>query len=303
MMRGRAAMQTSSNKNQLVGLVESLTTPGRETPLPLPSVRCFRSETSIPRHPIAYVPSIIIIAQGRKRVYFGDEGYTYDPNNYLVLSVPLPLECETVASPEEPLLGVTIDVDIPTLSDLLVEMDDSRVLSGPVPRGVYSTPLTEEMVCATVRLLDSLHHPLDGRILGPQIVREILYRVLCGEQGGALRSLATRHSRFSQIAKVLKRMHTNYAEEFDIASLAGEVQMSVSSFHATFKAVTSVSPLQFLKNVRLHRARSLMVQDGLNASTAAGIVGYESPSQFNREFKRYFGTTPAEDAAKLRSGN
>ena len=121
-----------------------------------------------------------------------------------------------------------------------------------------STLLTDELVNATTRLLESLSNPLDGRMLGPQIVREIIYRVLCGEQGGAFRSLAIRGSRFSQIAKVLKRMHKEYDSELDIGTLANEASMSVSSFHSNFKAVTAISPLQYLKSVRLHRARGLM---------------------------------------------
>ena len=131
-------------------------------------------------------------------------------------------------------------------------------------------------------------------------MREIIYRVLYGEQGGALRALAVRHGRFSQIARVLRRIHTEYDKELDIEFLAGEANMSISTFHHNFKAVTSSSPLQYLKNIRLHKALMLMVRDGLNAGTAAGKVGYESASQFSREFKRYFGNTPADEAAKLR---
>ncbi len=162
-------------------------------------------------------------------------------------------------------------------------------------------PLTDELVNATARLLESLGNPLDGRILGPQIVREIIYRVLCGEQGGSLRSLAVRHSRFSQIAKVLKRMHTEYDSELDVSTLASEANMSLSSFHSNFKAVTAVSPLQYLKSIRLHKARMLMIQDGIGAGNAASKVGYESASQFSREFKRYFGNTPTDAAAKMRA--
>jgi len=288
-------------EKRLVDLLEPLAQKEWFTQSSLQEVKFIRSSKSLPRKPIAYEPSIVIIAQGRKLGYLGDEVYTYDPYNYLVLSVPLPFDCETIASPEEPLLGVAISVDATAVSELLLEMDDSSALSGAVPRGIYSTPLTDDLICATIRLLECLGDPLDGRILGPQIVREIIYRVLCGEQGGALRSLAARHSHFGQIAKVLRRMHTEFEAEFDIGTLASEANMSVSSFHNNFKAVTAASPLQYLKSIRLHKARNLMVQDGCNASTAAGRVGYESASQFSREFKRYFGSTPADEAAKLRT--
>ncbi len=139
-----------------------------------------------------YDQSIVIVGQGRKKGYLGDQVYTYDAYNYLVLAAPLPFECETEANPEEPLLAVSIRVSSAALGELLVDMDDDPAHAGPVPRGIYSTPLTDELISATVRLLECLCSPMDRRILGPQIVREITYRVLCGEQGGALRALATR---------------------------------------------------------------------------------------------------------------
>jgi AraC-like DNA-binding protein len=291
----------STDKKRLVELLEPLANREWFTPSALKDVRFFRSNQYIPRSPWVYEPNIVIVAQGRKLGYLGDEVYTYDPYNYLVLSVPLPLECETMGSLEEPLLAVYIRVDAATVSELLLEMDDSRSLSGSVLRGISSTPLTGELIGATVRLLESLAHPRDGRILGPQTVREIIYRVLCGEQGGTLRLLAARHGRFGQIAKVLKRMHAEFDVGLDIETLASEANMSVSSFHSNFKAVTAVSPLQYLKSIRLHKARLLMSQDGINASTAAGKVGYESASQFSREFKRFFGNTPMEEASKMRT--
>ena len=288
-------------KERLVELLDSLATVEGPSPSILEGVQLIRSNRYTPPIPIIYDPCIVIVGQGRKIGYLGDQVYTYDPYNYLVLSVPLPFVCETKASPEEPLLAVSMRVDPATLGELLMEMDDERVVSGQVPRGMYSTPLTAELIEATVRLLECLRSPADSRILGPQAIREIIYRVLCGEQGGALRAVAARHSRFSQIARVLRRMHTEYQHELNIDALAREAGMSVSSFHHNFKAVTSASPLQYLKSIRLHKARMLMVQDGLNASTAAGRVGYESASQFSREYKRHFGSTPADEAAKMRS--
>ncbi|MEN6357134.1 MAG: AraC family transcriptional regulator [Armatimonadota bacterium] len=291
----------SGDDRPLAKLIEELATKQGFTESSLKGVKFVRSNKPIPRNPVVYEPSIVIIAQGHKTGYLGNEVYRYDPYNYLVLSVPLPFECETSGTPEEPLLGVMISVDVTTDSELLLDMDDNASLSGSMPRGIYSTPLTNEMLCATERLLESMQNPLDGRMLGPQIVREIIYRVLCGEQGGALRLLAARHSRFSQIAKVMKRMHTEYGSELDISTLASEANMSVSSFHSNFKAVTAVSPLQYLKSIRLHKAKVMMIQDGISASSAASRVGYESASQFSREFKRYFGCNPSEAVAQMRA--
>ena len=288
-------------KKRLAELLETLAVHNGLTPSALPGIFFFRATEPIPRCPMVYEPSIVIVGQGRKRGYLGDEVYTYDAYNYLVLSVPLPLECETIeASPEKPALAVSIAVNPATLSELLMEMDDEIGRNKAVPRGIYATVLVDEMIDAVIRLLECLHSPMDSRVLGSQIVREIIYRVLCGERGGALRTMVNRHSHFNQIAKVLKRIHLEYPNSLDVNSLAGEVNMSVSTFHHTFKAVTAVSPLQYVKNIRLHKARLLMVQDGYNASSAAGMVGYESASQFSREFKRLFGSSPLDEAARLR---
>jgi AraC-like DNA-binding protein len=152
-----------------------------------------------------------------------------------------------------------------------------------------------------VRLLESLQSSDDARILGPQIVREITYRVLTGPLGANLRGLAAPQSHFGQITRVLNRLHTDYAGSHDIEALARDAGMSISTFHVHFKRVTASSPLQYLKTIRLHKARTLMVHDGLGAAAAAIKVGYESASQFSREFKRHFGGSPAEVAAQLRT--
>lgn len=287
-------------QKRLVDLLGQLVPTESVTPSMLKGVRFFRISSPSPRTPMDYEPSILILAQGQKRVFLGEEAYTYDAFNYLVLSVPLPLECETTASPEEPLLGLFIGVDPSSVGELLLEMDDIRHLPESLPRGIYSSPLTGELADATIRLLETLSSPRDGRILGPMVVREILYRVLSGEQGGALQALAYRNGRFFQIARVLKKIHGSFDGDLEVKTLASDAGMSISTFHANFKAVTNSSPLQYIKSVRLHKARSLIAQEGLNANTAAIRVGYESPSQFSREFKRFFGTTPAKDSVGQR---
>ena len=285
-------------QKRLVELLEPLATNEGLTDSILNNVRFIHSSRHLPRHSIVYEPGILIIAQGRKIVYLGDEIYEYDPNNYLVTAMPLPMECETI---EEPLLGVGIKVDPVMISELLIEMDSTTPISGSTPRGVYSSRLTKVIMDAVIRLLECLGDPVDGRVLGPQIVREIVYRILCGEHGEVLRLLAIRHGRFSQMAKVLNRIHISYNTKLNIETLAKEVNMSVSSFHSNFKAVTNTSPIQYIKEIRLQKARIFMVQDGLNAIEAAIKVGYESASQFSREFKRYFGNTPADEAVRMRN--
>src|SRR3954454_15404171 len=267
---------------------------------PVEGVEVFRATKSVPRAPIVYLPRILIVGQGRKRAFLGGETYRYDAYNYLVLSVPLPAECETEASPEEPLFLLAIHVEPSMVGEMLLELDEPSVVA-PTPRGISSTPMNEELAGAVVRLLECLKKPTDSRILGRQTVREIVYRVLQGEQGGALRALASRDDHFARIARVLRLLHAEYARQFSVEELAKKAGMSLAAFHHYFKLVTASSPLQYLKRVRLDQARRLMAHDGYNASTAARAVGYESPSQFSREFKRLFGATPVEDAEQTRA--
>lgn len=264
-------------------------------------VRVARHSTPQPRKPVVYEPMIVVVGQGRKRGYLGDDVYVYDPFNYLILSVPLPVECEWDASPEKPLLLVAVSVEPTMLGELILEMDEPLPSLGSTPRGISTAPLSEELSGAVIRLLECLKSPLDSRMLGRQMVREIVYRVLRGEQGGALRALANRDEHFIRIARILKHIHTECTDSFTVESMARRAGMSVAAFHQNFKLVTGSSPLQYLKRIRLDRARRLMAHDGYNASTAARAVGYESPSQFSREFKRLFGMTPVEEAEQART--
>jgi AraC-like DNA-binding protein len=195
---------------------------------------------------------------------------------------------------------VKIGVTPAAVTELLVQMEQSQPANGSQTQIMAAAALDDTLSGATIRLLESLRSADDARILGPQIVREILYHVLRGKLGRNLRVLAAPDSHFGQISRLLNRMHTDYARDYDIPTLARDAGMSVAAFHTRFKAITSSPPLQYLKNVRLHKARMLMVQEGVNASGAAVKVGYESPSQFSREFKRLFGNSPATVAAELR---
>lgn len=254
-----------------------------------------RAVVSTPRHPIVYTPRIVVIAQGHKRIWLGERSYVYDPEHLLVLSVPMPFECETTASESEPLLGLAIGVDPIMVGELLLEMGDTA--HDEPSSYVGSTVLDEEVVDAAVRLAEALGSPGDCRILGPQIVREIVYRVLTGEQGDVLRLLTSNQSRHGQIARVLRRIHSDYADDLDVASLAREANMGVSTFHHVFRDATATSPLQYVKSIRLHRARALLLTEGVNAQDAARRVGYASASQFSREYRRMFGVSPASERA------
>ncbi len=286
---------------QLAQHVIALRHAGRSSLAELPDVHLIYSDASCGRTPVMYKPGVVILFQGRKVGYIGTTTFNYDTTKYLMLTIPLPFECETFATPEKPLAGMKIHVDMLKLQDLLIELgEDDHFHPKPQPQGIHSSFLTEEMLSATERLLKVMKSAREARVLGPNIIREILYYVLTGPCGGALLSLVSRHTQFSQIARALKYIENHYTDNLSVEQLAGEVNMSISAFHHNFKAITSTSPLQYLKSYRLHQARIIMLQQGLKANTAAMRVGYESASQFSREFKRYFGVTPGEDMMRIR---
>jgi AraC-like DNA-binding protein len=294
-------MNSKSSESRLVSLLAGLVQ-GEGTSLSrLPGVKFMHTTRRIPRTPIAYEPGIFIVAQGRKTGYWGAKKIVFDPGHYLVVSVPVPFECETEGNPDEPLLAVKIGVTPAAVTELLMQMEQLQPANGAQPQIMEATALDDALTSATIRLLESLRSDDDARILGPQIVREIIYHVLRGKLGRNLRALAAPDSHFGQISRILNRLHTDYARDYDIATLARDAGMSIAAFHTRFKAITSSPPLQYLKNIRLHKARMLMVNEGINASGAALKVGYESASQFSREFKRLFGNSPATEAAGLRN--
>nr|WP_323072302.1 AraC family transcriptional regulator [Mycetohabitans endofungorum] len=286
---------------KMVNLLERLAPNEGYTQSALESVRFMRSNRPLGRTPVLYEPSIVIVCQGRKLGFLGDQVYVYDAQHYLVLSVPLPFSAETEASESEPMLAVSLRLDLTELAALILTIDQTSCHQQGAPLGILSTPLDGDLADATFRLLRALTSPLDAQVLGPAIVREICYRVLVGQQGAALRAALAHQGRFGRVAKALRRIHADYAQPLDVSSLAKEAGMSVPAFHANFRAATLTSPIQYIKSTRLHQARLMMIRDGLTAASASARVGYESPSQFSREFKRFFGRSPVDEARDMRA--
>jgi AraC-like DNA-binding protein len=268
------------------------------SPSMLPGVRYARAMRHFPLAPVLYEPSIVLLATGKKRAVCGGTVHELDPGHYWVVAAPLAFACESLATPDAPLYGLSVRIEPAILGELLLEMDAAPV-RGDVA-GLCASPMTPEIADAAVRLAACLGTPQDARLLGPGIVREIVYRALCGEQGAALRGLAAQNGRLRPIARALQRMHTQFAAPLDVEALAREAHMGLSTFHHAFRAVTATTPLKYLKTVRLHRARAFLAEPGATATDAARRAGYGSASQFSREYKRFFGVSPSEETARLR---
>lgn len=266
----------------------------------LNGVKLMRANRYMPRMPVLYEPSIVVVLQGKKIGYLGDQVFQYDPQQFLVLSLPLPFESETFGAAEEPMLAISIRIDLAVVAELVLSLDANNSQSGLPQLSMVSTAMDDQLSDAVLRLLQVLTSRQESEILGTSIMREIYYRVLTGQQGSAIREALTHQSHFSKIGKALKRIHTDFASELDVSILAEYANMSVAAFHANFKALTGTSPMQYLKTTRLHKARLHMLQDSMSASTASRKVGYESISQFSREFKRLFGRTPMSEVAEMK---
>ncbi len=263
-----------------------------------PGLVVSRISTPLPRQPVSYKPSLCIVVQGQKQIFLGDREYVYNPFQYLVVPVALPLEMEiSRASHGKPLLGLGLELDLTVISELLLTIDDS---SHPFPStksnqsALFISRTSFSLQDALIRLLRLLSNTVDLKILGASIVREILYRVLQSEQGSQLRSLVFRDGASHRIAGLIGFLNDNYDRKMSILKIARFAGMSESALHHKFREVTNMSPLQYVKKIRLHHARTMMVDRGLNATEAGYHVGYTNPSQFSREFKNLFGLAPRQ---------
>jgi AraC-like DNA-binding protein len=273
-------------------------------PTPLPGVAISRARFSHEPIPSVYEPCLCIVLQGRKRAVLGDEVYLYDPLNYLVVSVTLPARSHVIeAAPERPYLCLRIGLDPLVISELLLQLGPGAVPNPTAGRGLFLGKLNEPLLDAVLRLMRLLDQPGAAPILAPLALKEIHYRVLTGELGYRLRDVCVVDSHTQRIARVIKLLQSEFAASLSVEELAAAAHMSVSSLHHRFKEVTAMSPMQYLKQLRLHEARRLMLTAGLDASAASFRVGYESPSQFSREYRRLFGASPRREIASLRSSS
>ncbi|HZW07442.1 MAG TPA: AraC family transcriptional regulator [Phycisphaerales bacterium] len=261
-----------------------------------------RSGPTDPIHAF-FKPSLCIIAQGDKEFVLGGERFHCGPAQYLICTVDLPMVCRIVqASRGAPYLSLRLDLDPATVTSVMMEsggLESRRDRSGAL--GVASSAADEELLDAAVRLVRLGRVPGDYRVLGPLVTREIVYRLLMGEQGPRMRHLATFAGQANRMVRALNRLRHDFTKPLRVDQMARELGMSVSGFHAHFKAVTAMSPLQFQKDLRLQEARRLMLSTGLDAGEAGYRVGYQDPAHFSREYKKHFGQPPARDVDRLRS--
>ncbi|MCP3726445.1 AraC family transcriptional regulator [Paraburkholderia sp. CNPSo 3272] len=291
------------SRKRIIALLRALAPEEGYNLTSLPGVRILRSNRPLSRTPVLYDPGIVIVCQGRKRGYFGDHLYLYDEQHYLAVSVPVPFSMETDATGERPLLALYLHLDFALAAELAVQIDREGVTERvQAPRSMMSTPMDDVMQVSVLRLLEAMHQPLEAAVLGPCLLRELYFRVLTGAQGSSMREALAMRGQFGRIGRSLRLIHAGYAQPLDVMQLAQEAGMSVPSFHSHFKAITQVSPMQYVKSTRLHQARLLMLRQDLTAEAASLAVGYTSASQFSREFKRLFGLTPAAETKRMRAG-
>ncbi len=246
-------------------------------------------------------PSLCIVAQGAKEVLLGSEVYSYDPAHLLLVSVDLPISVRVVeATPARPCLAIRLSLDPLLVGELVADCPDTKPHVTPA-RGVEVSPVEPRLLDAVGRLVALLDTPQSLAALVPLVIREITYRVLSGPQGARLRQIATAGAPAQQIARAIRWLREHFAEPLRGESLARHANMSLSGFHKHFKAVTGLSPLQYQKHLRLQEARRLMLGERVDAATAAFRVGYESPSQFSREYRRLFGESPRRDVVAFRA--
>jgi AraC-like DNA-binding protein len=267
----------------------------------IPSLDLIRGSVPTVCMPSVYQPSLAFVVQGRKRALLNDEVFHYDALNYLVVSVTLPAVGQVLeASPERPYLCLRLNLDLEEIARLLLELGDRGAPPVAADRALFVARMDEALLDAVLRMVKLLDAPQDIAMLAPVIQREIYYRVLRGELGHRLVDLAEGDGASHRVVRAIEWLKARYTAPLRIEQLAAAVHMSASALHHRFKEVTAMSPLQYQKHLRLHEARRLMFTDGIECATAGHRVGYESASQFSREYRRLFGAPPRVEVARLR---
>lgn len=294
-------MPAMNRLNALVDIIDRHTLEDGTYPCALPGVTLIRVSSPTMPMPVIYTPTLCLVAQGTKEARLGETSYRYDAANYLIASVELPVMGSVVeATAERPYLCLQLDFNMTELSELVIRYPASRGDPQASQPGIMLNKTSPELLDAAIRLASLLDTPQDIDALAPLTLREILYRLLTGPQGDIIRHMAQAESRLNQISRAIVWIRTNFREACRIEQAASIAGMSRSAFHHHFKVVTTMSPIEFRTHLRMQEARRLMVSDAIDAASAGFHVGYESPSQFSRDYVRIFGISPARHASQLR---
>jgi len=256
-----------------------------------------RASCPLRKSPSVYEPAIIIVGQGKKCCYLDNQIYDYSVGNFLTIFLPMPIEFEiTEASPAAPFLAACVRIDLGRIANLLLKMDKMHpaplALESKNSSGIFTAPLNDDILDPVIRLLKCLRSPRDAAILGETIVDEIYYRVLGSEKGEEIKSLLLHKGEIQRISKAVEYIHQHLNEVISVEKLASLANMSSSGFYKVFKDVMHTSPIQYTKALKLFKAQTL-IQEGRNVNEAGYLMGYNSPAQFSREYKRYFGFNPS----------
>jgi AraC-like DNA-binding protein len=301
LQRIREPAEISARQQELSARVARLTPFDGTHQSALPALALSRSSAPTVRMPTVYQPCLGVVVQGRKRAVLNDEVFHYDALNYLVVSVTLPGMGQVLdATPEHPYLSLRLNFDLEEIARLVLELGDRAPSPPGADRGLFVARLDEPLLDAVLRMVKLLDTPDDIAVLAPVVQREIYYRILRGELGYRLVALAQSEGGNHRVVRAIEWLKQHYAAPLRIEELADSVHMSPSALHHRFKAVTAMSPLQYQKHLRLHEARRLMFADGIECASAGHRVGYESSSQFSREYRRLFGAPPRSEIARLR---
>ncbi|WP_415576498.1 AraC family transcriptional regulator N-terminal domain-containing protein [Gluconobacter japonicus] len=294
-------MNYQSDTSSLLALAAELAPRSGYNATSLPSVRILRSETILEDVPVLYRPGAVFVLQGFKQGFLNGEIYRYDAEHYLAVSVPVPFRMASQASSAQPLLAIYFDFDLYLAAEIATTLNgqgghDERMQA----RSLISSRMAPAMTDVLQRLLHALHHPQEFAILGPGLLRELHYRILVGPQGGSLMAALRRNDTTDRIVQSLALIRERYKEGLSVPELAVTAGMSVPSYHVGFKSLTGNTPIQYLKALRLHEARLMIARRQGTLAVIAAEVGYASPAQFSRDFKRHFHRTPSEEAKWMR---
>lgn len=286
--------------NKILEEVNKLVKENSLTRTNIKAVNLYQTTTFLPRTPLTYDFCLVFVLQGKKIGYLPNKRFEYDSKNYLVVSAALPFECETYASKEEPYTCILININKDIMYEIIscISKEESKNCKS-VQMAIFQDQVTQDLENSIYRLLKILQSKEESAILGDSILREIYYRIAIGENSHFLHKMFLENKMESKMTRTLKIIHNKYNEHLDIPTLAKEEDMSVSSFHTHFKKVTSLSPLQYIKKIRLNKAKDLLTRNNLQVNETAYATGYESSSQFSKDFKSYYGYPPKEAKASF----